>query len=259
MKRALSLFVVMVWTWFGIFAESDAVITWLNFSDTTSCKSLNLKFGIKAKSQIEDFDVIVNSKEVKGLNAVVADGYDMVRTKSVLLDEGPNIVEARVKTANGMTNSRRTIVRKTRETPVVIDVVIEDDDVDFDELLTDAIIGDPKSQYKLGMMYLKGSPEVDKDLFESSLWFRESAMAGNHDGEYEFACALLDGRGILKNVPLGIRYLKIASEGKHPQSLLKLGICYETGYGVTRDVAKAKELYSKCPLKEAKQRLNTLK
>lgn len=247
----------MVLVCFNAFAESDAVITWLNYSDTTTYKSYNLKFGIKAKSQIEAFDVIVNNQDMKGLNTVVADGYDMVRTKSVLLNEGPNIIEALVKTANGVSKSKRTIVRKTLENPVITDTVVVD--IDFDELFTKALIGDPETQYLLGMKYLKGSKEVDKDLFESSLWFRESAMAGNHNGEYEFACALMEGRGILKNVPLSIRYLKLASEGKHPQSMLKLGICYETGLGVTKDIAKAKELYSKCPLMEAKQRLNTLK
>ncbi len=242
------------------FAESDAVITWLNFSDTTTYKSLNLKYGITAKSKIEDFDVIVNNQEIKGLNAVVADGYDMVRTKSVVLKDGPNIIEAIVKTASGITKSTKTIVKKTSLNPIVISIDEEDeeDDIDFDELYIDALVGDPYSQYLLGRMYLKGCSEVDKDMFESSLWFRESAMAANHDGEYEYACALMDGRGILKNVQLGIRYLKLASEGKQPKALLRLGICYETGVGVNKDITKAKELYSKCPLQEAKQRLNNL-
>ena len=258
MKRKLSLFVLILLGSFTIFAEADAAITWRNFTDTTAYKSYNLKFGIKAKSQIESFDVIVNNQDMKGLHVVAADGYDMVKTKSVLLNEGANIIEAIVKTANGVSKSKKTIIRKSLENPVITDTVVVDD-LDFDELFSKAIFGDPDAQYQLGMKYLKGSKEVDKDLFESSLWFRESAMAGNHSGEYEFACALMEGRGILKNVPLSIRYLKLASEGKHPQSMLKLGICYETGLGVTKDIAKAKELYSKCPLKEAKQRLNTLK
>lgn len=257
MKKIILIFTFLTVFCFYIRAESDAVITWLNFPDSTSLKSLNLKFGINARSQILDFDVVVNNQEVKGLNAINNDGYDMVRTKSVLLNKGQNTIEAIAKTTKGITKSKKTIVVRSPENPINI-IIGGNDNMDFDKLYIGALSGNSHLQYLLGKRYLTGDQEVEKDLFESSLWFRESAMEGDHDGEYEYACALMEGRGILKNIPLGIKYLKLASESNHPAGMLKLGICYETGQGVKKDLEKAKALYSKCPLKEAKQRLNAL-
>ena len=75
---------------------------------------------------------------------------------------------------------------------------------------------------------------------------------------YEYAISLLDGRGIIKSVPLGIEYLNIAGDNEFAPALLILGIFYEKGNFVEKDVEKAKQLYRKCPLPEAKRRLEAL-
>lgn len=255
MKRILLLLTILVSLEFCALADSDAEVTWINFSDTTSYKSLNLKFGIKAKSQITNFDVVVNGESIRGLNSVVNDGYDMVKSKSVILKDGKNEVEAIVATVNGVTSSKKTITLKSVINPAV---VVDDDDTDFEKLRWDALCGDLHSQYILAKKYQQGCTDVDKDLFEAAVWFRESAFDGYHDSEYEYACALIDAKGVLRNVPLAIRYLKLAADGNQQDSLLKLGICYENGVGVAMNIDKAKELYRKCMLPEAKIRLNAL-
>ena len=68
----------------------------------------------------------------------------------------------------------------------------------------------------------------------------------------------LDGRGIIKSVPLGLEYMKIAGDNEFAPALFIMGIFYEKGNFVEKNVEKAKQLYRKCPLPEAKRRLEAL-
>ena len=96
------------------------------------------------------------------------------------------------------------------------------------------------------------------DLFESSLWFKKSAEHNYSQSQFEYSVALMEGRGIRKNKEAAIYWLKLSTENNCAEAQLKLGLCYEKGDGVPQNIEKAKELYRKCPLAEAKQRLSTL-
>lgn len=238
--------------------KSDIQITWIQTPTTVHESHLTLKWGIKAKAQITDVNILLNGATVKGLNAVVNDGFDMKKSQVVSLSKGDNIVELVVTTKNGSIKEARTITLLSGND--------EDDDnhndigeyINVDSMIMSAYRGDEKAQYLLGMSYLNGTNGLEKDLFESSLWFKKSAESLYAPAQYEYAISLYEGRGILKSKSSFILWLIESAKKDFAEARLKLGICYEMGDGVKQNIDKAKEQYRKCPLPEARKRLQAL-
>ena len=236
--------------------DNDIIINWLDMNPTVKDKRITLKWGIKAKKQIIDISIFHNGVALKGLNAVENDGYDMKKSQLLILEKGENKVEIVVSTVKGKKRSSKKIT--------LVDNIDNDNLYDYgdyaclDSLIYAAYGGDMKAQYLMAKFYLNGTNGLGKDLFESSLWFKKSAEKTYAPSQYEFSIALLEGRGILKNVPLGIHWLIQSATNNYAEAQLKLGLCYELGEGVEINIERAKEWYRKCPLSEAKQRLMVL-
>lgn len=231
-------------------------ITWIDAPEQVNESYVTLKWGIKAKSQITDVCIKFNGMFAKGINAVANDGFDMKKSQVIKLEEGENLIEILVYTKSGNAKSERKILLIPND-----DNNYHDDFGDYenvDSMLHAAYSGEGEAQYLLAKSYLKGTNGLGKDLFESSLWFKKSAEHNYAPAQYEYAIALMEGRGIIRSLVLAIYWLEQAVQQECADALLKLGVCYETGEGVKRDIEKAKELYRKCPLAEAKQRLNAL-
>ena len=218
---------------------------------------ITVKWGIKSKSQITDIAIVQNGVSVKGINAVMNDGYDMRKTQVLKLSEGDNRIEIVVTSVNGTARSSRNIV-------LVSDNNNNNNNDDFgnfeniDSMIIAAYSGEEEAQYLLARSYLYGKNGLAIDLFESSLWFKKSAEHNYSQSQFEYSVALMEGRGIRKNKEAAIYWLKLSTENNCAEAQLKLGLCYEKGDGVPQNIEKAKELYRKCPLAEAKQRLNIL-
>lgn len=236
----------------------DIQINWLDTPETISESVITIKWGIKAKTQIIDVAVSLNGNAVKGINAVVNDGFDMKKSQVLTLQKGDNDVEISVKTTAGNKKSSKIIKLTSNENNNNHNDNAFGDYPSIDSLVVAAYQEDPKAQYLMGKLYLKGTNGLEKDMFESSLWFRKSAELQYVPSMYEFSVALLDGRGIMKNQAQGINWLTQSAMKEYAEAQFRLGLCYETGEGVKQDVEKAKELYRKCPLPEAKQRLMAL-
>lgn len=238
--------------------SEDIQISRLDTPETVSESVITVKWGIKAKAQITDVTISLNGNAVKGINAVANDGFDMKKSQVLTLKKGDNDVEIFVKTIAGNKKSSKIIKLTSNEDNNNHN---EDDFGDFpniDSLVVAAYQEDSKAQYLMGKSYLKGINGFEKDMFESSLWFRKSAELQYAPSMYEFSVALLEGRGIMKNQAQGINWLTQSAMKEYAEAQFRLGLCYETGEGVKQDIEKAKELYRKCPLPEAKQRLMTL-
>ena len=73
---------------------------------------------------------------------------------------------------------------------------------------------------------------------------------------------LLRGRGVKRDVPLGVTYIKAAAEQENTQALLLLGAMYERGEGVDVDLAESVRLYQMAKDRggsEAERRLKSRK
>lgn len=237
---------------------NDIVIVWMNVPEQTHESYITVKWGIKSKSQITDIAIVQNGVSVKGINAVMNDGYDMRKTQVLKLLEGDNKIEIVVTCVNGTARSSRNIV-------LVSDNNNNNNDNDdfgnyenIDSMIIAAYRGEEEAQYLLARSYLYGKNGLAIDLFESSLWFKKSAEHDYSQSQFEYSVALMEGRGIRKNKEAAIYWLKQSAEKDCAEAQLKLGLCYEKGDGVPQNIEKAKELYRKCPLAEAKQRLSTL-
>ena len=243
-----------------VVAQNEIQITWIDTPTSVHESHLTLKWGIKSNAQITDVSITLNGAPIKGIQAVVNDGFDMRRSQVVNLSKGDNVVEISVTTTNGSIKETRTITLIAGN---------QDDNSDdnhndiggyenIDSMIIAAYRGEPKAQYILGKSYLKGTNGFEQDMFESSLWFKKSAEHFYLPSQYEYAIALFEGRGILKNKASSIKWLSEAAQGNYAEARLKLGICYETGDGVQKDIEKAREQYRKCPLPEAQNRLQAL-
>lgn len=233
-------------------------ISWINTPDSVNESVITVKWGIKAKSQISDVIISLNGNSVKGINAVTNDGYDMRKSQVLTLQKGDNIVDIAVKTVTGSKKSSKTIKLIGNDNDNNHNDYDFGDYLSIDSLVVAAYQEDSKAQYLIGKSYLNGTNGFEKDLFESSLWFRKSAELQYVPSMYEFSVALLEGRGIMKNQKQGINWLTQSANKNHAEAQFRLGLCYETGEGIGKDIEKAKELYRKCPLPEAKQRLMAL-
>ena len=259
MKRFLLVFIYVLTT-ISMDAQNgtkDIVIEWMNVPGQTHYSYITVKWGIKSKSQITDIAIVQNGVSVKGINAVMNDGYDMRKTQVLKLSEGDNRIEIVVTSVNGTARSSRNIV-------LVSDNNNNNNNDDFgnfeniDSMIIAAYSGEEEAQYLLARSYLYGKNGLAIDLFESSLWFKKSAEHNYSQSQFEYSVALMEGRGIRKNKEAAIYWLKLSTENNCAEAQLKLGLCYEKGDGVPQNIEKAKELYRKCPLAEAKQRLNIL-
>lgn len=258
MKKLIILFVTLATC---VFSQAQVVediqISWLDTPETVSERVITVKWGIKAKSQITDVAIFLNGNAVKGINAVANDGFDMKKSQVLTLQKGDNDVEISVKTTAGNKKSSKIIKLASNEDNNHNDNTFGDYP-SIDSLVVAAYQEDSKAQYLMGKLYLEGTNGLEKDMFESSLWFRKSAELQYAPSMYEFSVALLDGRGIMKNQTQGINWLTQSAMKECAEAQFRLGLCYETGEGVKQNVEKAKELYRKCPLPEAKQRLMAL-
>ena len=261
--KQLSLLFLLLCIHINTYAQVDnsIQIDWLNAPTTVNKSHVTLKWGIKDQSQITDITISLNGVSVKGINAVSNDGYDMQKSQVLTLEKGENVVEIVVTTIKGNRKSSKTIT--------LLDENNEDENHDnnyndygnyenINSMIMAAYNGDINAQYLLANSYLNGTNGLEKDLFESSLWFKKSAEHHYVPSQYEYAISLLEGRGILKNPSLAIHWLTLAASENYAEAQLRLGLCYETGVGVNQNLEKAKEWYNKCPLPEAKQRLMAL-
>lgn len=232
---------------------NDIRIEWIGTPERVKSETLVVKWGIKADAQITGMTVSLNGIVQKGINAVVNDGYDMIKSQELMLKKGTNLIEIVVNTVKGSCKSSRTVTCASDD-----NVVINNDDIVVEDVLALAVIGDSVAQYILGKCYLDGTNGFSRDLFEASLWFKKSAEKSYPVAQYQYAISLLEGRGIYKSVHKGLEWLRSSVAQKYPEAQLKLGICYETGKYVDKDINMAKKLYKECSLVEAKERLNKL-
>ena len=90
--------------------------------------------------------------------------------------------------------------------------------------------GDQNAQYHLGLCYEYGKG-VKKDMKQAVKWYRKAAEQGvARSGDVSVTEGTLKLYGLTKGVP---------------SAQFKLGVCYATGKGVSKDIAEARKWLQK--------------
>jgi TPR repeat protein len=85
-----------------------------------------------------------------------------------------------------------------------------------------------------------------KDLAEAFACYRKAADAGISQGKLKVAKMMLLGQGTQKNQKAGLALFDdLITKQKNPDAMVELGKLYQNGEGVSRDRARAKELFRK--------------
>ena len=160
-------------------------------------------------------------------------------------------------------------------------------------LILAAESGVPKIQYDLGIRYFYGYG-IEKNYSEAAKWWRSSANAGIADSQYNLGLMKYRGIGIPKDkeeakllvekaatqghdkaqhrlamiyaldekdFETGLIWLKKSAKQNNVEAQYNLGIFFEKGYGLQKDLNKAKEWYRLAAdqgLESAVEKLKTL-
>ncbi len=101
--------------------------------------------------------------------------------------------------------------------------------------------GLPAAQNGLGNCYL-GGKGVEKNLNKAADWYTYAAEQGNANAQYNLG--LFFYLKTAENDDEFIKWFTKAANQGHAKAQYSLGVCYEYGYGVRIDLAKATELYT---------------
>jgi hypothetical protein len=105
-------------------------------------------------------------------------------------------------------------------------------------LLSAAEDGDAKSQYLLGVAYLRGEGTTP-DLALAYKWIEKSATHGYAEAQFALGHMHQGGRGALQSLPLAFKWYEQAAQQEHAEAQYRLGLMYRTGQGVAMDKARA--------------------
>ena len=100
--------------------------------------------------------------------------------------------------------------------------------------------GNADAQYKLALMYYKGSGYV-QDYKEAIKWYTKAAEHGHSAAMFNLASMYYEGDVVSQDYQIAAKWYKRAAERQHPRAQYKLGLMYYKGYGV----AQSKELAEK--------------
>ena len=103
----------------------------------------------------------------------------------------------------------------------------------------------PKDIYEQGLAYLTGMNGREKNLSNAADFFMKAANQGHLNAQYNLACLLLDGQGVVKNANEAVQWFRKAAKRGHLPSQLNLGALYYNGIDVERDFSEAAKWYKK--------------
>ncbi len=112
-------------------------------------------------------------------------------------------------------------------------------DKQFKDRMEQAIAGDRKAQYKLGLAYLRGS-EVKVSLGKTIHWFKKAANKGHVKAMHKLGVIYSTDQYGYKNRKLAFQMFKRAADKNHGLSQYEIARLYSSGLGVARNAENAK-------------------
>ena len=112
------------------------------------------------------------------------------------------------------------------------------------EVMKSAEGGNADAQNNLGVMYFKGEG-VPKDLTKAAEWYRKAAEKNHIKAQYNLGILYQDK----EDFSSAVYWFGKAAEQGHPKAQTNLGTLYYYGVGVTQNLDKAMDLFTKAAAK----------
>jgi TPR repeat protein len=105
--------------------------------------------------------------------------------------------------------------------------------------------GHADSELSIGKLLITGTDSMPQDVGQASTWFEMSANKGNPEAQYQLGSMYYSGAsGFPLDYTKAAGYFQDAS-GVNADAMFMLGMCYEKGLGIGRDVGVARVWYEK--------------
>ncbi len=103
--------------------------------------------------------------------------------------------------------------------------------------------GDNDARFAVAEALEKGI-DVKIDVFQAARWYREAALNGHIESQYRLARLLRTGAtGLPQDKLAALKLFEDAASKGHPASAYAIGVSYQLGDGVIKDLARAKAQY----------------
>lgn len=109
----------------------------------------------------------------------------------------------------------------------------------FSEWIESAKAGDAHAQHGLGMLYELGQGVPYADPKAAADWYQKAAAQNYAPALNNLARLYADGRGVTQNLPKAIELWSRAAEAGNATARFNLGVQYANGSGVKKDMKKA--------------------
>ena len=117
-------------------------------------------------------------------------------------------------------------------------IVVKTNTQQLATLLVQAEGGDVGAQFRLAMMYWKGT-DVPQDDSKSVKWLQSAARRDHVDAQYYLGLAYREGRGVLQDYREAMKWFRKVAEAGKVEAQYQLGVMYRKGQGVPLDNVKA--------------------
>lgn len=118
--------------------------------------------------------------------------------------------------------------------------VMADHDKGYELLLLAAEKGYHRAYYYLAFHTYQGCG-TQADAEKGYEFMKKSLTCGDRDVAHLFGMVNLQGDGCPVNYKLAVKWLETAARKEYPDSIHELALCYWAGFGVKKDLNKAKE------------------
>lgn len=117
--------------------------------------------------------------------------------------------------------------------------------------------GNARSQFAVGLMYMKGQG-VDRDYNFAAYWFKKSAEQGNAGAQNTLGALYIAGWGVDRDLSQSFLWFKRSAEQGDQGAEFNLGQMYANGRGVNRDLNQAAYWYKKSAAQGNEEARNAL-
>jgi len=94
---------------------------------------------------------------------------------------------------------------------------------------------DAEGQFELGRRLAWGLEGTEKDPRAGIKWFLLAAEQGHARAQTQLGMAYQKGRGVRRDIPESVKWMRKAAEQGHAKAQFELGVYYRDGKGVPRD------------------------